>query len=224
MAAHHDEIAALVIEPLVQGAAGILVQPEGFLRGVRELCDRFGILMIADEVAVGFGRTGTMFACEHEGVTPDLMCLAKGITGGYLPLAATLTREEIFNGFLGEYDENRTFFHGHTYTGNPLACAVAIANLDIFAEKRVIEALPGKIARLAENLAPLRGLPHVGEIRQCGMMAGIELVAERETKGAVPRAAADGPPGDTGSQAEGRHHPPPGRCHCPDAAAGRLPG
>ena len=186
VAAHHDEIAALVIEPLVQGAAGILLQPEGFLRGIRELCDRFGILMIADEVAVGFGRTGKMFACEHEGVTPDLLCLAKGITGGYMPLAATLTREEVFNGFLGEHDENRTFFHGHTYTGNPLACAVAIANLEIFGKERVIEALPGKIARLAENLAPLRGLPHVGEIRQCGMMAGVELVAERATKEPFP--------------------------------------
>jgi adenosylmethionine-8-amino-7-oxononanoate aminotransferase len=127
-----------------------------------------------------------MFACEHEGVTPDLMCLAKGITGGYLPLAATLTREEVFDGFLGEYDENRTFFHGHTYTGNPLACAVAIANLEIFEKERVIEALPGKIDRLAESLAPLRGLPHVGEIRQRGMMAGIELVAGTETKEPFP--------------------------------------
>ncbi|MHB8909649.1 MAG: adenosylmethionine--8-amino-7-oxononanoate transaminase [Syntrophales bacterium] len=187
MAAHHDEIAALVIEPLVQGAAGILLQPEGFLRGIRGLCDRFGILMIADEVAVGFGRTGRMFACEHEGVTPDLLCLAKGITGGgYLPLAATLTREEIFDGFLGEYDENRTFFHGHTYTGNPLACAIAIANLEIFEKERVIEGLPGKIARLADNQAPLRGLPHVGDIRQRGMMAGIEMVVNRETKAPFP--------------------------------------
>ncbi len=117
------------MEPLVQGAAGMLVHPPGYLRAVRDLCDRHGVLLILDEVATGFGRTGRMFACEHEGVAPDLMCLAKGITGGYLPLAATLATERVYEGFLGEHEEFRTFFHGHTYTGNPLACAAALATL-----------------------------------------------------------------------------------------------
>ena len=129
------------MEPLVQGAAGMLVHPEGYLRGVRELCDRHGVLLICDEVATGFGRTGRMFACEHEGVAPDLLCLAKGITGGYLPLAATLATERVYEGFLGEFEEFRTFFHGHTYTGNPLACAAALATLDVFEEERTLERL-----------------------------------------------------------------------------------
>src|SRR3712207_3073066 len=116
-----DNVAAVIVEPLVQGAAGILVHPEGYLRDVRALCDRHGILLICDEVATGFGRTGTMFACEQEGVAPDFLCLAKGLTGGYMPLAATLTTERIYDGFLGEHEDYRTFFHGHTYTGNPLA-------------------------------------------------------------------------------------------------------
>ena len=133
------------MEPLVQGAAGMLVHPPGYLRAVRELCDRHGVLLILDEVATGFGRTGRMFACEHEGVAPDLLCLAKGITGGYLPLAATLATERIYEGFLGEHEEFRTFFHGHTYTGNPLACAAAIATLDVFREERTLERLQGKI-------------------------------------------------------------------------------
>jgi adenosylmethionine-8-amino-7-oxononanoate aminotransferase len=124
---YDGQVAAVVVEPLVQGAAGILTHPDGYLRAVRELCDRHGVLMIVDEVATGFGRTGRMFACEHEDVAPDLMCLAKGITGGYLPLAATLTTERVYEGFLGEFQDFRTFFHGHTYTGNPLACAAAIA-------------------------------------------------------------------------------------------------
>src|SRR5205085_1646986 len=129
---HNSRIAAVCIEPIVQGAAGMLIQPPGFVRGVRELCDKYDVLMIADEVAVGFGRTGKMFACEHEDVSPDLMCLAKGITGGYLPLAATLATQKIFDAFLGEPSEGKTFFHGHTYTGNPLACAAALASLDLF--------------------------------------------------------------------------------------------
>lgn len=185
---HHEEIAALVIEPLVQGAAGMLMQPDGFLRGVRQLCSHYGVFMIADEVAVGFGRTGRMFACEHEGVTPDILCLAKGISGGYLPLAATVTTEEIFEGFLGEFVESKTFFHGHTYTGNPLACAVAIANLALFAKERIIENLQGKIAFLKEKLEGFKDLTHVGDIRQRGMMVGIELVADRESKTEFPVA------------------------------------
>ncbi len=172
---HGDEVAALIMEPLVQGAAGMLVHPEGYLRGVRELCDRFGVLLILDEVATAFGRTGRMFACEHEVVSPDLLCVAKGLTGGYLPLAATLATEEIYEGFLGEFEEFRTFFHGHTYTGNPLACAAAIATLDVFAEERTLEALQPKIELLAELLEPVAGHPAVREVRRVGFMVGIEL-------------------------------------------------
>jgi adenosylmethionine---8-amino-7-oxononanoate aminotransferase len=175
LAAHSGEVAAVIMEPLVQGAAGMLVHPEGYLRGVRELCDRHGVLLILDEVATGFGRTGRMFACEHEEVAPDLMCLAKGITGGYLPLAATLATEEIYEGFLGEFEEFRTFFHGHTYTGNPLACAAALATLDVFEEERTLELLEAKISLLREFLEPLAGHAAVAEVRQCGFMAGIEL-------------------------------------------------
>jgi len=189
---HHDEIAAVVLEPLVQGAAGMLMQPEGFLRGVRALCDHYGVFLIADEVAVGFGRTGKMFACEHEGVTPDILCLAKGISGGYLPLAATVTSEEIFDGFLGEFVENKTFFHGHTYTGNPLACAVAIASLELFEKERIIENLQPKITFLKNKLAAFKNLSHVGDIRQRGLMVGIELVADRNTREGLPVADRTG--------------------------------
>ncbi len=186
MKAHSHEVAALVIEPLVQGAAGILVQPPGYLKRVRELCTRYNILMIADEVAVGFGKTGRMFACEHEGVVPDIMAVAKGISGGYLPLAATLTSEEIYQGFLGKYEDFKTFFHGHTYTGNPLACAAAIANMEIFEEERVIEKLQPKIEHLSNELKSLIALLHVGEVRQRGIMVGIELVADKNSKVPFP--------------------------------------
>jgi len=186
MKAHGQEIAALMIEPLVQGAGGILVQPPGYLKRVRELCTRYNIFMIADEVAVGFGKTGKMFACEHEGVVPDIMALAKGIAGGYLPLAATLVTEEIYEGFLGEFEEFKTFFHGHTFTGNPLACAVAIASLEVFEEEHTLDKLKVKIAHLAKRLKPFASLSHVGEVRQCGIMVGIELVYNRETKQPFP--------------------------------------
>nr|WP_281276869.1 aminotransferase class III-fold pyridoxal phosphate-dependent enzyme [Desulfoglaeba alkanexedens] len=179
-------MAAVVVEPLVQGAAGILVHPRGYLRGVRELCTRYGVFMIADEVAVGFGKTGTMFACEQEGVTPDFMALAKGLSGGYLPLAATLAREEIYEGFLGEYEEFKTFFHGHTFTGNPLGCAVALAGLEVFRRENVLDSLQGKISHLAQNLEAFRSLSHVGDVRQCGIMVGIELVADKATKEPYP--------------------------------------
>jgi adenosylmethionine---8-amino-7-oxononanoate aminotransferase len=172
---HPGQIAAVMMEPLVQGAAGMIVHPEGYLREVRELCDRHGVLLICDEVAVGFGRTGRMFACEHEGVTPDLMCVAKGITGGYMPLAATLASEEIYRGFLGEQEDFRTFFHGHTYTGNPLACAAALATLDVFAEERTLERLQPKIELLGRLLEPVADLPMVAEVRRRGFMVGIEL-------------------------------------------------
>jgi adenosylmethionine-8-amino-7-oxononanoate aminotransferase len=171
------EVAAVIVEPLVQGAAGILTHPEGYLRAVRELCDQHDILMIVDEVATGFGRTGRMFACEHEDVSPDLMCLAKGITGGYMPLAATLATERIYEGFLGEFEQFRTFFHGHTYTGNPLACAAAIANLDVFEQEDTIEKMQPKIALLEQLLMKrVSGIPTVREVRQRGFMVGIELV------------------------------------------------
>ncbi|MDX6702784.1 MAG: adenosylmethionine---8-amino-7-oxononanoate aminotransferase [Baekduia sp.] len=176
LAEHGHEIAALIMEPLVQGAAGILLHPDGYLRTVRELCDKYDVLMICDEVATGFGRTGTMFACEQEGVVPDLMTVAKGLTGGYLPLAATLATERIYEGFLGEFEQFRTFFHGHTYTGNPLACAAAIATLDVFAGEDTLAALQPKIALLGElldeHVAPLAS---VSEIRRRGTMVGIEL-------------------------------------------------
>ena len=147
-----NEIAAVVVEPLVQGAAGMLLQPPGYLRAVRGLCDAHGVFLICDEVATGFGRTGRMFACEHEDVVPDFLCLAKGLTGGYLPLAATLTTERVYDGFLGEYEEFRTFFHGHTYTGNPLACAAALATLDVFEQERTLERLQARIALLDQLL------------------------------------------------------------------------
>jgi adenosylmethionine-8-amino-7-oxononanoate aminotransferase len=173
---HAGEVAAVIVEPLVQGAAGILTHPDGYLRAVRELCDEHDVLLICDEVATGFGRTGTMFACEQERVSPDLMCVAKGLTGGYLPLAATLATERIYEAFLGDFADLRTFFHGHTYTGNPLACAAAIATLEIFERENTIDNLQPKIALLeallAEHVAPLAT---VREVRQRGFMVGIEL-------------------------------------------------
>jgi len=179
-----DTISAFVLEPLVQGAAGILVHPEGYLKFVREETAKRGILLIADEVAVGFGRTGTLFACEQEHVRPDFLCLAKGITGGYLPIAATLTTDAIYDEFLGEPYEGRTFFHGHTYTGNPLGCAAGIASLKLFETNHVLENVAETSNLLGERLAELADHPHVGEIRRKGLMAGIELVQERA--GAVP--------------------------------------
>jgi adenosylmethionine-8-amino-7-oxononanoate aminotransferase len=180
---NHQTIAAVCIEPLVQGAAGMIVHPEGFLRGVRELCTRYNVLLIADEVAVGFGRTGTMFACEQEGVSPDLMCVAKGITGGYMPLAATFATQAIFDAFLGDPWEGKTFFHGHTYTGNPLACAAACASLDLFEKNDLLTKVRSKATWLADALArQIAPIKHVGDIRQKGLMVGIELVEDRDTK------------------------------------------
>ena len=177
---HHDEIAALIIEPLVQGAAGMVMQPDGYLSGVRELTKRYDVLMIADEVAVGMGRTGRMFACENEDVHPDLMCIAKGLTGGYLPVSATMASSEIYNAFLGSHGESKTFFHGHTYAGNPLGCAVALASLDLFNEEQTLENLQPKIAQLSRHLETISDLPHVGDVRQRGFMAGIELVQSKD--------------------------------------------
>jgi len=177
-----DEIAALVIEPLVFAAGGIIVQPEGYLRRVRDLCTRLGIFMIADEVAVGMGRTGTLFACEQEKVVPDILAIAKGLSGGYLPVAVTLASEEIYGGFLGKYEETRTLFHGHTYTGNPLGCAAAVANLEIFDREKTLKKVEKKAKLLEELLHPLGELPHVGDIRQCGLMVGIELVKDKQSR------------------------------------------
>ncbi|WP_219588605.1 adenosylmethionine--8-amino-7-oxononanoate transaminase [Bacillus paralicheniformis] len=180
--ANHEEIAALVIEPLVQAAAGMITHPEGYLRGVRELTQRYDVLLIADEVAVGFGRTGTMFACEQEDVAPDLLCLGKGLTGGYLPMAATLATDEIWGAFLGDYSESRTFFHGHTYGGNPLAAAVASASLDVFQEESTLGNMRDKVERLSSHLERIGQLAHVGDVRQRGLIAGIELVQDTRTK------------------------------------------
>jgi adenosylmethionine---8-amino-7-oxononanoate aminotransferase len=176
LAEHEGEVAAVIMEPLVQGAAGMLVHPPGYLGAVRDLCDRHGVLLILDEVATGFGRTGRMFACEHESVAPDLLCLAKGLSGGYLPLAATLASQRIYEGFLGEHEQFRTFFHGHTYTGNPLACAAALATLDVFREERTLVRLQRKIELLADLLESLSAHPAVKEVRRRGFMVGIELV------------------------------------------------
>jgi adenosylmethionine-8-amino-7-oxononanoate aminotransferase len=183
---HSDKIAAVIIEPLVQGAAGMIVHPKGFLKGVRLLTKKYDCFLIADEVATGFGRTGAMFACENEEVQPDIMCLAKGITGGYLPLAATLTTQEIFDAFLGEPEEFKTFFHGHTYTGNALACTAAIASLELFEENRILESLPVKVDLIADYLKRIAELPFVGDVRQCGLMGGIEIVKDKKTKESFP--------------------------------------
>lgn len=184
--AEHRRLAAVVVEPLVQGAAGMVRHPDGFLRGLRRLASRYDVLLIADEVAVGMGRTGRMFACEHEGVQPDFLCLAKGLTGGYLPVAATLTTSEIWRAFLGDFAESKTFFHGHTYGGNPLGAAAALATLDLFQEEATLERLQPKIERLAEHLERIGRRPLVGDVRQCGFLAGIELVADRATRTPLP--------------------------------------
>ncbi|MBI4713312.1 MAG: adenosylmethionine--8-amino-7-oxononanoate transaminase [Planctomycetes bacterium] len=189
---HRNELAAVVIEPLMQGAAGMISQPRGFIRRIRQLCTTHNILMIVDEVATGFGRTGRMFAVEHENVVPDIMAVAKGITGGYLPLAATLTTEKVFNGFLGEYKDKKTFFHGHTYTGNPLACAAALASLKIFRDEKVLEKLQPKIAIMQSILKSFYKLNNIGDIRQTGFMAGIELVKNRWTRESYPYEARMG--------------------------------
>ncbi len=176
------QTAALIIEPLIQGAAGMLNQPAGYVKKVRELCTKYNVLMIADEVATGFGRTGAMFACEKEKVTPDILCLAKSITGGYLPLAATLTTQRVYSAFLAPYQQQKTFFHGHTYTGNPLACALALENLALYEKEKLMQRLQPKIAFLKNELKRFNHLKHVGDIRQQGMMAGIELVKDKFTK------------------------------------------
>ena len=201
---HEEEIVAVVVEPLVQGAAGMLVHPPGYLRAVRELCDRHGLLLICDEVATGFGRTGTMFACEQEGVAPDFLCLAKGLTGGYLPLAATMTTERVYEGFLGAPEQFRTFFHGHTYTGNPLACAAGLANLRAFERERTLLRMRPKVRLLGELLGEVASMQAVAEVRGRGFMVGIDLgehdpaerIGQRVALAARERGAIVRPLGD----------------------------
>jgi len=167
---------------MLLAAGGMITMPAGYLKRLRRLATRYNVLFIADEVATGFGRTGRMFACEHEEVKPDLMAISKGLTGGYMPLAATLTTELVYHQFLGHYEEFKTFFHGHSYTGNPLGCAVALANLAVFRQERTLEKLAPKITVLRKLLQPLWSHPHVGDVRQIGFIAGIELVRDRMTK------------------------------------------
>jgi adenosylmethionine-8-amino-7-oxononanoate aminotransferase len=178
---HHKQVAALVIEPLVQCAAGMIMHPPGLLRGLRELTRSYNVLLIADEIAVGLGRTGTMFACEQESVAPDFLCLGKGLSGGYLPIAATVTHDEIYNAFLGKFDEGRTLHHGHTFSGNPLASAAALASLEIFEEEQTLVKLQAKIARLSERLCKLTEHPHVASTRQRGLIGALELTPNKTT-------------------------------------------
>jgi adenosylmethionine---8-amino-7-oxononanoate aminotransferase len=185
---NRNRAAGFIIEPLVQGAAGMLVHPPGYLARVRALTREHGIPLIADEVAVGFGRTGTLFACEQENVSPDLLCMAKGLTGGYLPLAATLATDEIYNAFLARPEEGKTFFHGHTYTGNALACAAALASLRLIDENQVVDHVRANAQRIEARLSAIKNSPVVGDIRQKGTMVGIELVRDRTTNEAFPAA------------------------------------
>jgi adenosylmethionine-8-amino-7-oxononanoate aminotransferase len=183
-----DRVAAVVLEPLMQCAGGMIAAPPGHVQRVREICDQHGVLLIADEIAVGFGRTGKMFACEHENVTPDILCLSKGLTAGYMPLAATLVRNDIYESFLGDIDQGRTLYHGHTFTGNPLGCAAALASLNVFEKEQTLANLPEKIACIETHLKKLSALSWVGDVRQWGMIAGIELVKNKTTREAFPYA------------------------------------
>ncbi len=178
---HHAEVAAMVLEPLVQCAAGMVMHPVGYLAGVRKLTKKYNVLLIVDEVATGFGRTGKMFACEHEAITPDFLCLGKGLTGGYLPMAATITNEIVFKEFLGKYTESKTLFHGHTFGGNPLAAAAALATLEIFTEEATLENMVAKTLQLESHLKKIAFHPHVKTVRNLGFICAIELVKEKAT-------------------------------------------
>ncbi|HSG06288.1 MAG TPA: aminotransferase class III-fold pyridoxal phosphate-dependent enzyme, partial [Nitrospiria bacterium] len=176
-----DELAAVIVEPLVQGAAGMLIWPRGYLKKISEICKKNQVLLILDEVFTGFGRTGKMFACQHEGIQPDLMALSKGLTGGYMPLAATLTSLEVYEAFLGRYDEFKTFFHGHSFTGNQLGCALALANLKLFKREGILRKTARRSRVLAQSLAPLKNHSKVGDIRQVGLIAAVEMVKDKAT-------------------------------------------
>jgi adenosylmethionine-8-amino-7-oxononanoate aminotransferase len=175
-------IACLIVEPLVQAAAGMRVMPAGFLAALEGLCREHDVLLFADEVATGFGRTGELFACEHERVEPDLMSLGKGLTGGYLPVAATLASDAIYDAFYGDFTELKALYHGHSFTGNQLGCAVALASLDLFERDQLVAHVRDSSRLVARELQHVAALPHVGDVRQRGLMVGIELVADRATK------------------------------------------
>ena len=179
---HHSEICAIILEPYVQAAGGMIVSPEGYLKKVREYCDKYDVLLILDEVATGFGRTGKMFACQHEDVTPDILVIGKGMTGGYLPLSATITNQKVYDAFLGDYEEYKTFFHGHSYAGNPISCAASIANIEVFEKNNTLAELKDKIEYFEDELKEFSGLEHVGNVRNKGLMAGIELVEDKKSK------------------------------------------
>jgi adenosylmethionine-8-amino-7-oxononanoate aminotransferase len=183
---HEGQIAGIILEPLIQGAGGMLLAPNGFLKELAACAKRWKTLLIVDEVMTGFGRTGKMWACEHEDVTPDLFCMAKGLAGGYLPLAATLTTDEIYNAFLGEYRDLKTFFHGHTFTGNPLACAVALENIAIFEREDLVSRLQPTLEHFKNRLQEFYALPHVRDVRVCGFTAGIELMKNPDTDTPYP--------------------------------------
>jgi adenosylmethionine-8-amino-7-oxononanoate aminotransferase len=186
LSAHPKQIAGIILEPLIQGAGGMLISPKGFLKELAALAKKRETLLIVDEVMTGLGRTGKMWACEHEDVTPDLLCTAKGLAAGYLPLAATLTTDEIYNAFLGEYRDLKTFFHGHTFTGNPLACAVALENIAIFERENLLDRLQITIKHFNKRLQEFYTLSHVGDVRVCGMAAGIELMKNPDTNTLYP--------------------------------------
>ncbi len=182
-----QEIAAFIMEPLVQGSAGMRIYPPLYLKKLREACDRYGVLLIADEIATGFGRTGKLFACDHAGITPDILCMSKGLTGGYLPMAITVTTQEIYDAFYDDYNKGKAFMHSHTYSGNPLACSAALAVQDILEEEQILEHAAQRADYLHEQLMNALGdHPNVGEIRHIGLINGIELVADRKTKTPFP--------------------------------------
>ncbi|WP_243041790.1 adenosylmethionine--8-amino-7-oxononanoate transaminase [Dyella sedimenti] len=189
---HAHEVCAVIVEPLVQCAGGMRMYHPDYLTGLRALCDAFGVHFIADEIAVGFGRTGSLFACEQAGVSPDFMCLSKGLTGGFLPLSAVLTTPRVYEAFYAEYSAGKAFLHSHSYTGNPLACRVALETLRIFRDEPVLERNRGLASHLAARLAPLRDHPHVADVRQTGMIAALELVADKAGRQPFPAAERRG--------------------------------
>ena len=189
---HADEVCAVIVEPLVQCAGGMRMYHPAYLTGLRKLCNEFGVHLIADEIAVGFGRTGTLFACEQAGITPDFLCLSKGLTGGFLPLSAVLTTADIYAAFYAEYASGKAFLHSHSYTGNPLACRAALETLAIFRDEPVLERNRILANRLAAKLAPLAAHPNVAEVRQTGMIAAIELVRDKNSRESFPTAERRG--------------------------------
>jgi len=189
---HHDSIAGIIVEPLIQAAAGMRIYPAVYLKKLRNICDRYRIHYIADEIAVGYGRTGKMFANNHADVSPDLLCLSKGITGGYMPLAVVMTTDAVYEAFYGDYQELKAFLHSHSYTGNPLACALAVEVLNIFDQENILANLPERMQTLSHRASEFEALPHVGEFRQLGMVAAVEMVAEKNNKSPYPWQARMG--------------------------------